>query len=133
MNDAENLVHPVALAVILEETARLGFTMASEPLTGSLLRTLVQSKVGGAVLELGDARLGLTICEDIWTPGPPASDEALAGAPLILNASASPYHAGKGVERERDALVDPQIAEREEGEGVGREAELRSHDGSGNL
>jgi NAD+ synthase (glutamine-hydrolysing) len=56
---------------------------------------------GGAVLELGDARLGLTICEDIWTPGPPASDEALAGAPLILNASASPYHAGKGGQRER--------------------------------
>jgi NAD+ synthase (glutamine-hydrolysing) len=56
---------------------------------------------GGAVLELGGARLGLTICEDIWTPGPPASDEALAGASLILNASASPYHAGKGGERER--------------------------------
>jgi NAD+ synthase (glutamine-hydrolysing) len=56
---------------------------------------------GGAVLQLGDARLGLTICEDVWTPGPPASDEALAGAPLILNASASPYHAGKGLERER--------------------------------
>src|SRR3954463_6523061 len=56
---------------------------------------------GGAVLQLGDARLGLTICEDIWTPGPPASDEALAGAPLILNASASPYHAGKGAQRER--------------------------------
>jgi NAD+ synthase (glutamine-hydrolysing) len=56
---------------------------------------------GGAVLEFGDARLGLTICEDIWTPGPPASDEALAGAALILNASASPYHARKGRERER--------------------------------
>jgi NAD+ synthase (glutamine-hydrolysing) len=56
---------------------------------------------GGAVLELGGARLGLTICEDIWTPGPPASDEALAGASLVLNASASPYHAGKGTERER--------------------------------
>jgi NAD+ synthase (glutamine-hydrolysing) len=56
---------------------------------------------GGAVLQLGDARLGLTICEDIWTPGPPASDEALAGASLILNASASPYHARKGRERER--------------------------------
>ncbi len=56
---------------------------------------------GGAVLELGDVRLGLTICEDIWTPGPPASDEALAGAALILNGSASPYHAGKGVDRER--------------------------------
>ena len=34
-------------------------------------------------------------------PGPPASDEALAGAPLIVNPSASPYHAGKGLERER--------------------------------
>ena len=56
---------------------------------------------GGAVLELGDARLGLTICEDVWTPGPPASEEALAGAALILNASASPYHARKGRERER--------------------------------
>jgi NAD+ synthase (glutamine-hydrolysing) len=56
---------------------------------------------GGVVLELGDARLGLTICEDVWTPGPPASEEALAGAPLILNASASPYHTGKGLERER--------------------------------
>jgi NAD+ synthase (glutamine-hydrolysing) len=56
---------------------------------------------GGAVLDLGAARLGLTICEDIWTPGPPASDEALAGASLIVNASASPYHAGKGAQRER--------------------------------
>ena len=58
---------------------------------------------GGAVLELGDARLGLTICEDIWTPGPPASDEALAGAALILNASASPYHARQGRRARADA------------------------------
>jgi NAD+ synthase (glutamine-hydrolysing) len=56
---------------------------------------------GGAVIDLASARIGLTICEDIWTPGPPASDEALAGASLILNASASPYHAGKGAQRER--------------------------------
>ena len=41
------------------------------------------------------------MCEDIWEPGPPASDEALAGATLIVNISASPYHAGKGLERER--------------------------------
>ncbi len=55
----------------------------------------------GAVLDLGAQRVGLTVCEDIWEPGPPASDEALAGATLILNISASPYHAGKGLERER--------------------------------
>ena len=53
------------------------------------------------VLDLGHARIGLTICEDIWTPGHPASDEALAGATLIVNASASPYHAGKGRQREQ--------------------------------
>ncbi len=37
----------------------------------------------------------------MWEPGPPASEEAHAGATLILNISASPYHAGKGAERER--------------------------------
>jgi NAD+ synthase (glutamine-hydrolysing) len=56
---------------------------------------------GGAVVDLGRLRVGLTICEDIWEPGPPATDEAAAGAALIVNLSASPYHAGKGVERER--------------------------------
>jgi NAD+ synthase (glutamine-hydrolysing) len=56
---------------------------------------------GGAVLDFDGARIGFSICEDIWTPGPPASDEALAGASLIVNASASPYHAGKGEQRER--------------------------------
>jgi NAD+ synthase (glutamine-hydrolysing) len=59
------------------------------------------SGAGGALLRIGGFTLGLTICEDIWEPGPPASDEALAGATLIVNASASPYHAGKGMERER--------------------------------
>ena len=55
----------------------------------------------GAVLEIGEQPVGLTVCEDIWEPGPPASDEAVAGATLLLNISASPYHAGKGMERER--------------------------------
>ena len=60
-----------------------------------------RSGSAGAVLPLGAHLLGLTICEDIWEPGPPATEEALAGATLILNISASPYHAGKGSERER--------------------------------
>jgi NAD+ synthase (glutamine-hydrolysing) len=60
-----------------------------------------QSGPGGALIELGDVLVGLTICEDIWEPGPPASDEALAGATLLVNISASPYHVGKGSERER--------------------------------
>jgi NAD+ synthase (glutamine-hydrolysing) len=55
---------------------------------------------GPALIEIGRARIGLTICEDIWFPGPPASVEALAGASLIVNPSASPYHRGRGVFRE---------------------------------
>ena len=52
------------------------------------------------VLDLGTARIGLTVCEDIWTPGHPAAEAALAGATLIVNASASPYFAGRGHQRE---------------------------------
>jgi len=55
----------------------------------------------GATIEVDGVTVGLTICEDIWQPGPPLSDEALAGARVIVNLSASPYHAGKGAERER--------------------------------
>ena len=52
------------------------------------------------VLDASGALVGLTICEDIWTPGPPGTLETQAGAGLIVNASASPYHAGKGQTRE---------------------------------
>jgi NAD+ synthase (glutamine-hydrolysing) len=54
-----------------------------------------------ALMEVAGVRVGLTICEDIWYPGPPASVEALAGAGLIVNPSASPYHRGRGIYRER--------------------------------
>jgi NAD+ synthase (glutamine-hydrolysing) len=60
-----------------------------------------QSGSAGAVIDIGRHRVGLTVCEDIWEPGPPASEEALSGATLIVNISASPYHAGKGLHRER--------------------------------
>jgi NAD+ synthase (glutamine-hydrolysing) len=53
-----------------------------------------------ALIEVGGVLIGLTICEDIWYPGPPASVEALAGASLIVNPAASPYHRGKGAYRE---------------------------------
>jgi NAD+ synthase (glutamine-hydrolysing) len=52
------------------------------------------------LLRLGDTNIGLTVCEDVWQPGPPATDLALAGAQLIVNLSASPFHVGKAEERE---------------------------------
>ena len=55
------------------------------------------------MLAFGDVLVGPTICEDLWQPGPPASDLALAGAQLIANISASPFHVGK--DREREAML----------------------------
>ena len=38
---------------------------------------------------VGKATFGVEICEDLWTPIPPSSYQALAGADLIINLSAS--------------------------------------------
>ncbi|HEX3735393.1 MAG TPA: NAD+ synthase, partial [Solirubrobacterales bacterium] len=51
-------------------------------------------------IEVAGERVGLTICEDCWVEGPPAQTEAEQGAKLIANPSGSPYHRGKGRERE---------------------------------
>ena len=48
----------------------------------------------------GDVIVGVTVCEDMWQPGSPATDLALAGAQLLVNVSASPFHLGKDRERE---------------------------------
>ncbi len=54
------------------------------------------------VIQLGQWRIGLTICEDIWLPGAPESQEVLiGGARCIINISASPFFAGKAVSRNR--------------------------------
>jgi NAD+ synthase (glutamine-hydrolysing) len=66
-----------------------------------------------ASIEVGGSQVGLTVCEDVWAPGPPASSEAEAGASLIANPSGSPYHRGKG--REREAM----LAERARAYGAG--------------
>ena len=45
--------------------------------------------------------IGITICEDMWYEAGPAIVQAYAGARVLINISASPYHAGKGLVRER--------------------------------
>jgi NAD+ synthase (glutamine-hydrolysing) len=52
------------------------------------------------LLEHGKTLVGPTVCEDLWQPGPPATDLALAGAELLVNISASPFHLDKDRERE---------------------------------
>jgi NAD+ synthase (glutamine-hydrolysing) len=52
------------------------------------------------LLEHGGTLVGPTICEDMWQPGPPATELALAGAQLLVNLSASPFHLLRDRERQ---------------------------------
>jgi NAD+ synthase (glutamine-hydrolysing) len=60
------------------------------------------------VVEIKGVPVGLTVCEDIWQPGSVAQATA-AGARLILNINASPFHLHKG--RERHLAVRERTAE----------------------
>ncbi len=51
------------------------------------------------VYPVGDVPVGPTVCEDMWAPGPSA-ELTRAGAKLLVNLSASPFHVGKDRERE---------------------------------
>jgi NAD+ synthase (glutamine-hydrolysing) len=64
-------------------------------------RRYFQQGTEPALIDIDGIPVGLTVCEDVWQPGPPATSEAVAGAQVIANISASPYHAGKGREREQ--------------------------------
>jgi NAD+ synthase (glutamine-hydrolysing) len=63
-----------------------------------------QSGSEALVFELNGVPVGVSVCEDIWEPGPPARTEALAGAQVLVNLSASPYRRGYGARRERMLL-----------------------------
>ena len=53
------------------------------------------------ILRVGNTLVGLSICEDIWYPGGLPREQAIGGASVLLNISASPYHRLKGVSREK--------------------------------
>ena len=53
------------------------------------------------VYTVNGVRVGVNICEDIWYPVGPIAVQRDAGAELIVNINASPFHAGKRVQREK--------------------------------
>jgi NAD+ synthase (glutamine-hydrolysing) len=53
------------------------------------------------VFTVGETTFAVNVCEDIWYPTGPTTRQALAGAELVVTINASPYHAGKGQQRER--------------------------------
>jgi NAD+ synthase (glutamine-hydrolysing) len=91
-----------AAAVLADGTVRSIYRKCNLPNYGVFdeLRWFQRGE-GGALVDIDGVAVGVTVCEDIWVPGPPITDEALAGARLIVNISASPYQVGKGCRREQ--------------------------------
>ncbi|MQC16784.1 MAG: NAD+ synthase [Chloroflexi bacterium] len=52
------------------------------------------------VCTIGGVEVGVTVCEDAWYPEP-VQHAAIAGAEVVVNINASPFHAGKVRSRER--------------------------------
>jgi NAD+ synthase (glutamine-hydrolysing) len=50
---------------------------------------------------IGGVKVGISICEDVWSPIGPLADQAAGGAELNININGSPYHFGKAADRER--------------------------------
>jgi NAD+ synthase (glutamine-hydrolysing) len=63
-------------------------------------RYFAPSAVDGPLFVVGGVRVGVTICEDAWSPTGPVITQAAGGAELIVNVNASPYYAGRIRERE---------------------------------
>jgi NAD+ synthase (glutamine-hydrolysing) len=53
------------------------------------------------LLSVNGTTIGVNICEDIWYPEGPTRLQSLAGAEIIVNINASPFHLGKGRLREQ--------------------------------
>ncbi len=51
------------------------------------------------VYEINGVQVGVNVCEDIWYEMGPSSVQRRAGAELIVNINASPFHAGKSAYR----------------------------------
>ena len=62
------------------------------------------------VYEIGGVRIGVNVCEDIWFAEGPSAVQRQAGAELIVNINASPFHAGKSKYR-RDSIVGSRATE----------------------
>ncbi len=62
------------------------------------------------VYDLGEVRIGVNVCEDIWYEVGPTSVQRQAGAELVVNINASPFHAGKSAYR-RDSIVGTRASE----------------------
>ncbi len=110
-------VDRLAEGVIDDDVVRRGVTNAAAVLAGGEIRGVyhkellpnygvfdearyfAESRDPVRVWAVSGATAGISICEDIWSADGPPSEQAAAGAAVLLNINGSPYHVGKGDER----------------------------------
>ncbi len=63
-------------------------------------RYFTASTESGSLFVVGGVKIGVSICEDAWSPDGPILAQAAGGAEAIVNLNASPYYAGRLEERE---------------------------------
>lgn len=56
--------------------------------------------VAAGIVMIGGAKVGISVCEDIWSSAGPVAAQSKANATVILNVNGSPFHDGKHEERE---------------------------------
>jgi len=61
----------------------------------------MKDDVAAGLFSIDGITVGVTICEDIWYADGPVAAQAVAGARILLNLNASPFHEGKNVQREQ--------------------------------
>jgi NAD+ synthase (glutamine-hydrolysing) len=92
--NAAAVLHDGALAAVVHKTFLPNYSVFDEE------RYFDQGQEV-TLVNLGGVGIGVSICEDIWYPAGPPQLQALAGAEVLVNLSASPYFRGKGRHRER--------------------------------
>jgi len=63
-------------------------------------RYFVAGREPSRVWDVSGETVGVSVCEDIWVPDGPPTVQANAGARILLNINASPFHRGKATARE---------------------------------
>ena len=62
---------------------------------------IMNNGIASGLFSLDGVTVGVTICEDIWYSDGPVAAQAAAGARIMLNLNASPFHEGKNMQREQ--------------------------------
>ena len=62
-------------------------------------RYFVPGDAADRLWRLNEVPIGVSVCEDVWLQNGPTVQQGKAGADVLLNINASPYHQRKGEER----------------------------------